>query len=244
MSRRAEHAFCTSYFSSLFTSEQSVCCSGVFWGELPCTPSGAQITWCVPVLIQGAEIRELTQGPERGCQPARPVASRPFLRLTCLFLPRRYLGLTLLSVEELGISQLSSLPTRQRGPEPLGTPAPPHSVLFWTERPPWRGCQPPRPGPGGGCGRVLSPCPERGDRAGAWGGKGSERGPGFGLWHRQRSQRRRPGRQGGLSLRLSCSWYGVFLSFISRLQIMLSGVFLSLYKTFNLCNCVWIDHFE
>ena len=130
MSRRAEHAFCTSYFSSLFTSEQSVCCSGVFWGELPCTPSGAQITWCVPVLIQGAEIRELTQGPERGCQPARPVASRPFLRLTCLFLPRRYLGLTLLSVEELGISQLSSLPTRQRGPEPSRTPTPP-PVRSW-----------------------------------------------------------------------------------------------------------------
>ena len=25
---------------------------------------------------------------------------------------------------------------------------------------------------------------------------------------------------------------------------MLSGVFLSLYKIFNLCNCVWIDPFE
>ena len=64
--------------------------------------------------MQGAEIRELTQGPERGCQPAGPAASRPFLGLTCLFLPRRYLGLTLLSVEELGISQLSSLPTMHR----------------------------------------------------------------------------------------------------------------------------------
>ena len=67
------------------------------------------MTWCVPVLMQGAEIRELTQGPERGCQPARPAASGPVLGLTCLFLPGRYLGLMLLSVEELGISQLSSL---------------------------------------------------------------------------------------------------------------------------------------
>ena len=138
--RRPEYTFCTSCFSSLFTSEQSMCCRGVFWGELPCTPSGAQITWCVPVLMQGAEIRELTQGPEWGCQPAPSAASRPFHGLTCLFLPRRYLGLTLLSVEELGISQLSSLPARQRGPEPSRTPAPPHSVLFWTKRPPWRGC--------------------------------------------------------------------------------------------------------
>lgn len=191
MSRRAEHAFCTSYFSSLFTSEQSVCCSGVFWGELPCTPSGAQITWCVPVLMQGAEIRELTQGPERGCQPARPVASRPFLRLTCLFLPRRYLGLTLLSVEELGISQLSSLPTRQRGPEPSRTPTPPPVS-----------CSGPNALRGGavdlrgralevdvGASRalVLSGV----SRSWAW-----AQGPGFRLWHRWRSHRRRPGPQG------------------------------------------------
>ena len=117
-----------------------------------------------PSSCRGTEIRELTQGPERGCQPARPVASRPFLRLTCLFLPRRYLGLTLLSVEELGISQLSSLPTRQRCPEPSRTPAPPHSVLFWTKRPPWRGCRPLKPGPGGGHGGIPSPCPKQGEQ--------------------------------------------------------------------------------
>ena len=103
-------------------------------------------------------------GPGAGLPACTPCGFAPFLGLTCLFLPRRYLGLTLLSVEELGISQLSSLPTRQRGPEPLGTPAPPHSVLFWTKRPPWRGCRPPRPGPGGGRGRVPSPCPEWGEQ--------------------------------------------------------------------------------
>ena len=82
------------------------------------------MTWCVPVLMQGAEIRELTQGPERGCQPARPAASGPVLGLTCLFLPGRYLGLMLLSVEELGISQLSSLTP---GREALNPHIPPPS---------------------------------------------------------------------------------------------------------------------
>ena len=66
-------------------------------------------------------------------------------------------------------------------------------------------------------GTSHGPCPERGDRAWAWGSRGSERGPGFRLWHRQRSQRRRPGCPLGLSFWLSCSWYGIYLSFISRL---------------------------
>ena len=130
------------------------------------------MTWCVPVLMQGAEIRELTRGPERGCQPARPAASGPVLGLTCLFLPGRYLGLMLLSVEELGISQLSSLHTWQRGPEPSHTSTQPHSVLFCTKHPPCRGCRPPRPGPGGGRGcvpRPLSPAESAGPGPGAAG---------------------------------------------------------------------------
>ena len=32
--------------------------------------------------------RELTQGPERGCQPACPAASGPFFGLTCSLFPR------------------------------------------------------------------------------------------------------------------------------------------------------------
>ena len=87
-------------------------------------------------------------------------------------------------------------------------------------------------------GTSHGPCPERGDRAWAWGSRGSERGPGFRLWHRQRSQRRRPGCPLGLSFWLSCSWYGIYLSFISRLQIMLSGVF-SLFTKHSTCVIVF-----
>ena len=101
--RRAEYAFCNSCFSSVLNSEQSLCYSGVFWGELPCTPPGAQITWPLPVLIQGADAR-----PERGCLPAHPVASGPFLGSSALFFPGRRLSRMLLSGEELG--SLSSHP--------------------------------------------------------------------------------------------------------------------------------------
>ena len=52
--------------------------------------------------------REVTQGPERGCQPAHPVASGPFLGSPALFFPGRSLSRTLLSGEELG--SLSSHP--------------------------------------------------------------------------------------------------------------------------------------
>ena len=77
------------------------------------------MTWCVPVLMQGAEIRELTQGLERGCQPARPAASRAFLRLTCSVSPRSVSGSAVIPSHHA-----------QKGPEPSCTPAHSHSVLF------------------------------------------------------------------------------------------------------------------
>ena len=52
--------------------------------------------------------RELTQGLERGCQPACPVASGPFLASPALYLLGRCLSRMLLSGEELG--SLSSHP--------------------------------------------------------------------------------------------------------------------------------------
>ena len=52
--------------------------------------------------------RELTQGLERGCQPACPVASGPFLASPALYFLGRCLSRMLLSGEELG--SLSSHP--------------------------------------------------------------------------------------------------------------------------------------
>ena len=84
-------------------------------GELSCTPSRAHITWYVPVLMQGAEIRELTQGLERGGQPAA-------LRLQALSS-----GSPALSLPGRCQAQLSSLPTMHRkalnprAPQPIPT---------------------------------------------------------------------------------------------------------------------------
>lgn len=75
--------FCNSCFSSLLNSEQSLCYSGVLWGELPCTPSGAQITWCLPVLMQGADA-----GPGGGLPACRPCDLGPFPRAHLLSFPR------------------------------------------------------------------------------------------------------------------------------------------------------------
>ena len=92
-----------------------MCCSGVFWGELLCSPSAAQITWWVPVLMQGAEIRELADtGPGTGLPACTPCSFGPF--------PRAHL----LCLSQVGI-RLSCYPFHhsQRGPEPSRTPAPP-----------------------------------------------------------------------------------------------------------------------
>ena len=105
------------FWHSLFTSEQSMCCSGVFWGELLCSPSAAQITWWVPVLRQGAEIRELANaGPGTGLPACTPCSFGPF--------PRAHL----LCLSQVGI-RLSCYPFHhsQRGPEPSSL-LPPHTI--------------------------------------------------------------------------------------------------------------------
>lgn len=126
------------------------------WGELPCTPSGAQITWRLPVLMQGADA-----GPGGGCQPAA-------LRLRALSSGSPalssqdgvYRGRGFL-VKSWGLSALVPSHHTEKGPERSRTPAPPHSVLFWTRRPPRRGCDLRGRAPQVDLGASQGPCPDR-----------------------------------------------------------------------------------